>query len=364
MKRICSLLTVICMLLSLHAAAMNLEVAATSNDSVLDPNFQYMEPTFVMFPDSIAPEEEEEQKEEEKEKTEGYTFIYNNIRVTVTKGEIDTVDGTYEVTKGGKITFTATKPFKNLLINGSVKAYFSATTDKGQIEAMYPDVETTDNPVVMVKNINDTSVTITCNQKLECIYTRIYFYSDPQETIHGRTAPGMDYVVNCNNMMAEYNPQIYYDPVQDTVVVKHGYKLYMSYNNGIDSAYTVSFSIIAEQKGVLEGKYSYRENNLIPEESFCTYSFLPTDFSTGVDGVLTIHTISAEEIFVSGYLICKNNNLYYFDCKSKLPIVDPTQGIEYQSVSTDGRMFDILGRPVGEGYKGFVIRDGKKYIVY
>ena len=366
MKKIFSLLVVIGMLLSVPAAALNLESA--SNDSVLDPTYLYAEPTYVGLPDPAEPEEEDEedeegQKEEEKDEPEGFSFIYNNIRVTATKGELDYAEGVFEVKKGGKITFTATKRIKGLVINGTIDASFSATSDKGQIEAMYPISETLANPAIIVKNINDTSVTITCNKEIECIYALVYFHANPQETIHGRTTEGEDIFVNCDNMMAEYSPRISYNELLDSVIVEHGYQLYLSYNNGIDSSYLVCFRIIAEQEGQLAGKYAYEDGNLIPEESFCTYGFLPTDFSTGVDGLLTIYPISAEQIFVSGYLICKNNNLYYFDCVSALPIVDPTQGVEQPSLSTDGRMYDVLGRPVREGYKGFVIRDGKKYIV-
>lgn len=363
MKKIISLAVVFCMFLSVSAAALNLKAVSASNDSVLDPNFKYEEPTFVSLPDSIAPEEEEEEGDK-KDKPEGYTFIYNNVRVTVTKGELETDDDTYSVDKGGAITFTATKRIKGLVINGIIKNFFTATTNKGQIEAMYPDMETTAYPALIVKNINDTSVTITCGQELECMYALLYFHANPEETIHGRTAPGQDIVVNCNNIMAEYCPVVSYDEQQDKVVVEHDYKLYMSYNNGIDSAYMVSFHLIAENKGELVGQYSYMKANLIPEKSFCNYSFIQTDFSTGVDGLLTISSLSANQVFISGYLICKNNNLYYFDYKGEMPILDPTQGVEQLSVSTDGQMYDVLGRPVGEGYKGFVIRDGKKYMVY
>ena len=364
MKKIISLAVVFCMFLSVSAAALNLKAVYATNDSVLDPNFKYEEPTFVSLPDSVEPEEEGEKEGDEKDKPEGYSFIYNNVRVMVTKGELEPDDGTYSVDKGGSITFTTTKSIKGLVINGIIKEFFNATSNKGQMEAMYPNMETTAYPALIVKNINDTSVTITCGQELECLYALVYFRANPEETIHGRTAPGEDIVVNCNNIMAEYTPVISYDEQLDKVVIEHDYQLYMSYNNGIDSAYMVSFRLIAENKGELAGQYSYTNANLIPEESFCNYSLIPTDFSTGVDGLLTISSLSAEQVFVSGYLICKNNNLYYFDYKGEMPILDPTQGVEQPRISTDGQMYDVLGRPVFEGYKGFVIRDGKKYIVY
>ncbi|MDE6694154.1 MAG: hypothetical protein K2K05_12295, partial [Muribaculaceae bacterium] len=51
-----------------------------------------------------------------------------------------------------------------------------------------------------------------------------------------------------------------------------------------------------------------------------------------------------------------------FDASGELKVTD-TEGISdiYADPAAEGRMFDIMGRPVGNGYHGIVIVNGKKY---
>ena len=371
MKRIYSLAIVVCILLTTFAVPFPLAASTTPNDSILDPSYRYAEPTLVEAPDSIASQNEEEEGEggesgeQEEKKAEGYSFISNNIRVSATKGEIEA--GTFSVKKGGTLTFTATKRIKGVVISGTVKESFTATTDKGQIEALFSDIEREAYPAVIVKDVNDTAVTITCNKKLICLYAQVYFYANPTEVIEGRTGEGDTTVIDkCDQVMAEYMPECIYDAELDSVIIKHHYQLYLTYNNGIDSFYTASIQITVPEKGQLSGTYAHQYGNLNPSKSFCRFSSLPNDFSVGVEGLLSLAQIPFSDKFIlSGYLICRNNNFYYFQYNGEVPVITPEQGIEQTlSPSFAGKMFDLMGREVCEEYRGIVIRDGKKYIKY
>ena len=348
-------------------------MTVVQDNSALNPNFHYPEPTIVTVQvDTTATEEEEEEEEDEeeqesdeneKEEPKGYTFISNNIRVSADKGEA--TDFTFSVKKGGKLSFTATKKIKGIVIDGLVKENFTATSDKGQLEALYTDIETVASPALIVKNVNDTIVTITCNKKLTCYSARVYFYANPNEKINGRTAPGDTILFFCKQMIAEYRPYAEYDLLNDSVIVKHDYQIHLSHNNGPDSVYTASIHITASEKGQLQGNYSQKDNNLNAGASFCIQGGSSSSLTKGIDGFASIYASDEDndKYLVSGYLIGQDNNFYYFEFKGNAIFVDNTQSVSEIKSGVEGKSYDILGRPVSDDYKGIVIRNGKKYMV-
>lgn len=363
MRKITTIIIAFCLCLGVKAATLTV----VQDSSALDPNFHYPEPTIVTAPaDTTATEKEEEEGQEgkesgEKEEPQGYTFISNNIRVSADKGEV--IDSTFSVKKGGKLSFTATKKIKGIAISATVKEAFTATTDKGQLEALYTDIETFDSPALIVKNVNDTMVTITCNKKMTCYSARVYFYANPNEKIHGRTAPGDTVLFFCKQMIAEYKPYAEYDLLNDTVVVKHNYQIHLSHDNGLDSIYTASINITASEKGKLQGNYAPKNNNFNAEASFCINGGASAVLTKAIDGLASIYANGGDKYLVSGYLIGQDNKFYYFEFNGDAVIIDNTQSISEIESGVAGRSYDLLGRPVSDDYKGIVIRDGKKYMV-
>lgn len=347
MKRTFSLLLSISVVLAVHAVSLQL----TSGDSLaLDPNYRYAEPTIVMAPADTALEDKE-----------NYAFVSNNIRVSVDKGEVE--DGLFSVKSGGSLSLTATRRIKGISIEGLVKKNFTAWADKGHLTALYAEEETEAEPVLVVTDVNDTTFTISCDKKLSCRSINVYFYANPRETVHGRTAPGDTVVVDCSRAAAVHTERPEYNWELDSVIVYHDYQLFLSYSNGYDSIYTFSLRFTADEAQI-SGLYMSSKGNLYPETSFCTYGALPTDFSMGVDGVLEIYSY-AGQYYVSGYLICKNNNFYYFQYIGAIDFGGDTQAVEQTgSPVLGGQSFDLLGRPVGDEYKGIIIRDGKKFLIH
>lgn len=378
MKRFNLIVATLCLVLTAQAAVLTSGTQGneTPQDSLaLDPDYRYAEPTIVIAPvDSTSTQQKEEEGEEsgeQEKKQEGYAFVSNNIRVSVDKGERTNGEGiaagetTFEVKKGGKLTFTATQRIKGLVIDGTVKAAFSATTDKGQLEALYAEMDTEAAPAVVVKNINDTTVTITCNKKLVCKLAKLYFYANPQDKIDGATAAGDTVVFQGNQMVIEYKPRSVYSPMLDTVVVAHDYQLFVTYSNGLDSVYMASVNITAPAKDQLGGTYSVQSGNLNPQASFCKFSSRPSDISLGMNGYLSVYSYGGNRYFVSGYLICQNNNMYYFEYIGEAQIVDHSEGIETVApAAAPGQTYDLLGRPVDANYRGLIIRNGKKLLNY
>lgn len=132
----------------------------------LDPTYSYGEPTILIPNGDIM-------------SNAAYSFVQNNILVSTTAGaQAATYFG---CNAGQKITFTATKPIKGLLINGYVKQGFEAAADHGEIayvDASEGEVE--HDPVLAIFDVNSNSVTISCQKQLRCNTVEIYFNANPE----------------------------------------------------------------------------------------------------------------------------------------------------------------------------------------
>lgn len=139
-------------------------------DASLDPSYTYQEPTIVTNTDSVG-------------SNKSYTFICNNIEVSTEKGaRYPTYFG---VNAGYALTFTATQPIKAIVVKGAVKRYFDATASSGTI--LYPDAEDDEwleaEQILAVKDVNSTTLTISCEKQLRCYSVAVYFTSDPEINI-------------------------------------------------------------------------------------------------------------------------------------------------------------------------------------
>lgn len=144
----------------------------------LNPSYVYTEPTVVTQPADWTFFKKE------------YAFISNNIRVSCPQGSIilatDTTEAYFNVNVPGTLTFEATRPMKGLAITGMVRKLFDASVDKGHIEFCSPgefDTDLEDSPVVIITDIDATSVTLTCPKQVRCYSVRIYFDANPAETL-------------------------------------------------------------------------------------------------------------------------------------------------------------------------------------
>ena len=146
--------------------------------TALDPNFEYTEPTLISVPEMSFTKQP-------------YAFILNNIRVSCPMGSIlnnDTVTTPFfNCNANNTLTFEATKPMKGLAIAGMVRKQFEATVEEpitisycspGQLETDWEG-----DPVVIVKDINANSVTISCPKQVRCYQVRVYFEANPTEKL-------------------------------------------------------------------------------------------------------------------------------------------------------------------------------------
>lgn len=131
----------------------------------LDENYTYSEPTQIAVSGESC-------------SNVPYTFVQNNILVSATAGAQN--DTYFGCNAGGSLTFTATKAIKAVVINGYVKKDFYAEADHGDIsfvDASEDYVEA--NPVLVIKDVDSKSVSITCDKQLRCYGVSFYFVENP-----------------------------------------------------------------------------------------------------------------------------------------------------------------------------------------
>lgn len=148
--------------------------------TTLNPNYQYAEPTTIDAGDLTAA----------TGNNKSYTFVENNILVSCSTGAIvrqsTTSPDYFGCNANQTITFTAAKPIKGLTVNGYIKKEFTATASSGMIEfADASDEEKEGDPVLIMTNINATSVTLTCVKQIRFYSIDFYFEANPDVELDG-----------------------------------------------------------------------------------------------------------------------------------------------------------------------------------
>lgn len=307
-------------------------------------DYNYSEPTIVTV-------------QGEAGNNKAYSFIHNNIKIDCTKGAIDLENNYFGCNAGEKITFSATKNIKGLTINGFAKKDFSATVNNGSITYMSDSEDAvTGDPVLVITDIDAKNVTISCTKQLRCYSVKFYFEANPTDTIANGNGGGEVYFLSYDHA----------DAVYETMFSEEGeynYTIFL-YNDTADYPY-IALDVNATELQRIEGTH-----DLSSEYSYYQYDegFYDCTFST--EGMMAI-TKEGEKYTISGYITCDDNNTYNFTYSGSvsfytdLEYYDDDQAIEtaYPPLNPSANMHDILGRPVGKGYRGIVIQDGKKYLV-
>ena len=131
----------------------------------------------------------------------------------------------------------------------------------------------------------------------------------------------------------------------------------------------IALDLYPESKDTITGLYSLDDFTL-GEYTYYQFGKDDNDYSDAVEAQVAI-TLEGNIYTISGYMTCKNKNTYNFTFTGEMPFYldtdyygDEDQAIEnVPALDTQAQMFDVLGRPVGKGYKGFVIQNGYKYMV-
>lgn len=112
----------------------------------------------------------------------GFDTVITNILIQCNNAAYYKTD--LRVLANGVITFTATQAIKAIMIDGCVKQNFQASTTAGDIT--YVDASedaVTAEPVLIIKNIDANTVSITCEKQIQMQKIYIYFDENPDAEI-------------------------------------------------------------------------------------------------------------------------------------------------------------------------------------
>ena len=312
----------------------------------------YSEPTALITPDTTFSKKE-------------YIFVETNIRVHCTQGTINDTASTpyFNCNAGYTLSFEATQPIKGLVINGYVRKQFSASVDKGTIEYCSPGALEEDHegyPVVIVSDINETKVTLSCEKQLRCYSVYVYFDANPEETLDcGGSSGGETFFLTFDAADAVYESEI------SAEEGKPNYTIYL-YNQASPDYPYIAFDLYPAAQGDLVGLYSMDDESL-GETTWYQYGESALDRAwMEMDGQMVVNR-DGEIYSISGYLTCDDNNTYNFTFSGAMPFYTDTEyyaeGIEnVPAIDRNAPMYDILGRKVNDTYQGIVIQNGYKYL--
>lgn len=289
-----------------------------------------------------------------------YEFEQDGITVSCTQGAI--YPATHEWNTSGvdyfgcnagqTITFSAETPIKGLVVNGWVKKSFSATTTSGEIEYLSPDLDDqAGNPVIVIRNIDAQSVSISCEKQLRCYSVVVYFDENPTESIADATPPaeGEVFFLNYNTSNAVY------DSSYTTPARPYNYYLYL-WNAENDAAY-LGLDIYTAEKDNFEGMYSM-DDGTMTEYSFYQFGEAYEEYSMAVEGAMVINAVD-DGYSISGYITCDNGNTYNFSFEGAVMLDDEEEGVEI----VESQKSKEESRKTMRNGIWIIERDGKKFTV-
>lgn len=232
------------------------------------------------------------------------THQYNNLGVTY-----------FAVLAGSSMTISADSEIKGIAINGWVKKSFTASCDHGTINYISDDeADATGEPVLTIADINNDSVTISCDKQLRCFSVEIYFTENPetpQEEV-------MD-TIRLTMVKAEA-----LDYSEDTTYSTEGAYSYWLMMEPTEKYPQIWLDLYAAVKGDLSGSYSLYDYN-VGEYTYVQLGESELEYEYAYDQAFTI-TKNGDNYHIEGYIIAENDIQYEFVYEG--PIVLTKEGGE------------------------------------
>ena len=279
---------------------------------------------------------------------EAYTLTDQGITISVSQGSA--YPATHNYNKLGityfaclanaSITFSAAQNIKGIAIDGWVRKNFSATCDHGTLNYLSDDEDDTYGyPVLTISDINNPSVTISCDNQLRCFSVEVYFEENPE----GPQGEIMDTVrfVAVTAQASDYS--------EDSTYSSEGHYSYWVMLAPQETYPQVWLSLYAAQKGDLSGHYSLYDFN-VDEYTYVQLGSETWEYEYAYDQDFTI-TKTAAGYHIEGWIIADNDIQYEFVYDGPITIVGPDNYEEILDFTQDGKQTSSK-----------LLRDGRLYI--
>jgi len=332
----------------------------------LDPDYIYpADPVMILPKDSLG-------------KMEIDTII-NNILLTCAQGAYYKTD--IRVMANGAITFTATKPIKAIRIDGGNRKAFSASASAGTLTYAVDYEADIENaaPVLLIKDIDEPSVKLTCDKQLQMQKIYIYFDANPDVEID----TGEEDVVameSCPvsstgawNFVAEYTNREFLWTVGSVKFVLWTNPEWQMYSDGYvyGEGGGVQFNLDLNPSNLLDWSGTYTVGEGINDYYTYAYEYIPgatEDEDQAItymfaEGSVTL-TANGDNYDLAYSLKDTDGILHTGSVISVCSESGQPQAIETIEVPLDTKapMFNILGQPVDASYEGIIIQNNHKYL--
>ena len=290
---------------------INPEEQPLPTEDDLDWGYEYFEPETVNVPDTQIFHKE-------------YAFIDGNILVHCDSGSIVKASDTEDAYFG--------------VMEHSDRGFISYLTDE--------DMEMAGDPVLVVRDINALSVTITCDKNLSCYGVSVYFEENPEPLDN-------EEIVRDTITLNYDTASVVLDP-DESEVGKYVYSLYIWDQTNEDIYLTLDINTPEENKFV--GAYSI-ENGNMTTYSFFQYGEEYEDYSYATEGEMTIS--KAEGIYtITGFITCENYKTYNFSFSGLIEggLDEDEQGLS--NANANAKAVKVI-----RDGQLLIIRGGKKYSV-
>ena len=207
----------------------------------------------------------------------------------------------FAVLAGGSMTISCADTIKGIAINGWVKKNFSADSDYGTIDYLSDEYDdSTGEPVLTVTDIDNDSVTISCDNQLRCFSIEVYFSENPGE-ISGEVTDTVRFTA-VTVEAADYS--------EDTTFSSPGHYSYWLSLAPAEGYPIVWLDMYAAVKGDLSGEYSLYDLN-VGDYTYVQLSADELDYEYAYDQQFTISK-TATGYHIEVWIIAENEVQYEF----------------------------------------------------
>ena len=239
------------------------------------------------------------------------THSYNNIGTTY-----------FACLAGGNMTISSEQNIKGIAINGWVKKNFSASCDHGDIDYLSDENEdTTGEPVLTISDIDNPSVTISCDNQLRCFSVEVYFTENPG-SLQGEVMDTVRLTMTTASAI---------DYSTDTLYSTEGAYSYWLELAPAEGYPQIWLDMYASVRGDLSGEYSLYDYN-VGDYTYIQLSADEWDYEYAYDQAFTISK-TGDNYHIEGYIIADNDVQYEFVYDGPIALTAEEQGIE-QTVNT------------------------------
>ena len=291
------------------------------------------DPVIITAPDTVI------------EKT-AYTLSDQGVTIEVSYGSAypaehsyNNIDQTYfACLASASMTISAKQNIQGIAINGWVKKNFSASCDHGTIDYLSDEYDdATGEPVLTISDIENSSVTITCNNQLRCFSVEVYFFENPGAT-QGEVMDTVRLTMTTVQAL---------DYSEDTLYSQEGAYSYWLSLAPAEGYPQIWLDMYAAVKGDLSGEYSLYDYN-VGDYTYVQLSADELDYEYAYDQAFVI-TKNGENYHIEGYIIADNDVQYEFVYDGPIALALPQEeGVE------NVQSYDVQCTKV--------IRDGVLYI--